>query len=241
MAEASARASAALPPRDICALAGLAINAGDVVPETALPQIHLAQSVEEQQAGHHRRILELPLHEFERRQRADLEQAAARRLLLEKSPPLGWRQRWRAIFGQEDAGHDGDELVVPAAQRLGIAPAELRDGIDRTSDIRPPLERAAVAGEERDVELRLDVVCPVALEIKISVPRHGGDGPLEKRVRVVQEAGMTRVLECGEPAAGDRRPIDRKDPEARLAEIGGQDQRVMAGADDDAVVATPVP
>ena len=51
---------------------------GDVMAEAALAKVHLAQAVEEQQAGHHRGILELPLHELERRHRAHLEQPPAR-------------------------------------------------------------------------------------------------------------------------------------------------------------------
>ena len=50
----------------------------DVMAEAAHAQIDLAQAVEEQQAGLHRRIFEFPMHEFERRQRADLQQVASR-------------------------------------------------------------------------------------------------------------------------------------------------------------------
>ena len=119
---------------------------------------------------------------------------------------------------------------------VGIAAAELRDRTDGAFDVRPPFERAAVAGEQRDVELRLDVACAVAFEIEIRVPRHGGDRPLEERVRVVQEAGLARVFERGETAAGDRCTIDGQHPQSGLAEIGRQDQRVVPGAKDDAVV-----
>ena len=132
--------------------------------------------------------------------------------------------------------HDGDELVVPAAQRVGIAPAELRDRTDRAFDVRPPFERAAVAREQRHVELRFDVARAVAFELEIRVPGHGGDGPLEERMRVVQEAGLARVFDRREAAARDRRTIDGQHPEPGPAEIGRQDERVMAGADDDAVV-----
>ena len=51
---------------------------GDVVAEAALTQVDLPQPVEEQQAGLHGRVLELPLHELERRKGAHVEQPAAR-------------------------------------------------------------------------------------------------------------------------------------------------------------------
>ena len=182
---------------------------GDMVAEAAHAHVDLAQSVEEQQAGHHRRVLELPLHELERRQRAHLEQPAARRRAFEQLPALVRRERWRAILRNQDVRDDGHELVVPAAQRLGVAAAELGDRRDGACDVRPPFERAAVAGEQRDVELRLDVACAVAFEIEIHVPRHRGDRPLEERVRVVQKAGLARVFERGETAAGDSSTFDR--------------------------------
>ena len=209
---------------------------GDMVAEAPHAHVDLAQSIEEQQAGHHRRVLELPLHELERRQSADVEQPAARRCAFEQRAALVRRQRWRAMLRSQDVGDDRHELVVPAAQRLGIAAVELRDRGDGPFDVRPPLERPAVAGEQRDVELRLDVARAVAFEIEIRVPRHRRDRPLEERVRVVQEAGLTWVFERGETAAGDRRTIDGKHSQAGLAEIGRQDQRVVPGAKDDSVV-----
>ena len=100
-----------------------------------------------------------------------------------------------------------------------VAPAELLDRGNRAVDVRPPLERAAVARDERHVELRLDVARAVAFEIEVGVPRHRGDRPLEERVAVVQKARMPRVLERGEAAARDRRPIDRQHAETSLAEV----------------------
>ena len=207
-----------------------------MVAEAPHAHVDLAQSIEEQQAGHHRRVLELPLHELERRQRADVEQPAAGRCAFEQPAALVRRKGWRAMLRSQDVRDDRHELVVPAAQRIGIAAVELRDRGDGPFDIRPPLERPAVAGEQRDVELRLDVARAVAFEIEIRVPRHRRDRPLEERVRVVQEAGLTWVFERGEAAAGDRRTIDGQHPQAGLAEIGRQDQRVVPGAKDDAIV-----
>ena len=136
----------------------------------------------------------------------------------------------------EDALHDGHELVVPAAQGRRVAPAEPLDRGDRAVDVRPPLERAAVARDERHVELRLDVARAVAFEVEVGVPRHRGDRPLKERVGVVQKARMPRVLERGEAAARDRRPVDRQHAETSLAEVRRQDQGVVTGTKDDGVV-----
>ena len=95
---------------------------------------------------------------------------------------------------------------------------------------------AAVARQQRDVELRLDVARAVPLQLEVGVPRHRGDGALEEGVGVVQEARMARVLERREPAAGDGLALDGQHLQPGLAEIGLQDQPVVAGADDDPVV-----
>ena len=47
---------------------------------------------------------------------------------------------------------------------------------------------------------------------------------------------MARVLERGEAAAGDVLALERQHLEPGLAEIGLQDQTVVAGAEDDSVV-----
>ena len=89
-------------------------------------------------------------------------------------------------------------------------------------EIGPPFQRAAVAGEQRDVEFRLDVTGAVPFQLEIAVPRHGGDRALEEGVGVVQEAGMARVFHRGQSAARDLPPIDRQCLQAGLAEIGLQ-------------------
>ena len=126
--------------------------------------------------------------------------------------------------------------MLPALQRLGVAGAKPRERRDRAFDIGPPFERVAVARQQRDVELRFDVARAVPLEIEVGVPRHRGDRALEEGMRVVQKARIARILDGREPAAGDRAAIDRKRLQPGLAEIGLQDEAVVARADDDAVV-----
>ena len=84
----------------------------------------------------------------------------------------------------------------------------------------------------------------VAREREVRVPRHGGDRALEERVGVVQEAGMARVFERREAAAGDTLALDGEHLEPGLAEIGRQNEPVVSGPEDDAVVghhSTPIP
>ena len=150
--------------------------------------------------------------------------------------PLLRRQRRRAALGRQDVAHDRHELVVPAPQRVGVAAAEGGERCDRLVRIGPPFQRASVAGEQRDVEFGLDVTGAVPFELEIAVPRHRGDGALEEGVGVVQEAGMARVFQRAQSAARDRPAIDRQRLQAGLAEIGLQDEAVVPGAEDDAVI-----
>src|SRR5205823_579237 len=65
---------------------------GDVMAKTAHAQIDLAQPVEKQEAGPHRRMLELLLYKLKRRQRAHLEQTPAGMTALEQPASfIGWK------------------------------------------------------------------------------------------------------------------------------------------------------
>ena len=207
---------------------------GDVMAEAGQPQVDLAQAVEEKEARLDGRVLEFLFDEFERRERAHGEEPPAGAGAFEQCAALRGRQRRRARFGCKNMRDDGHELVMPAAQRLRVALAEIGERRDGAADIGPPFERAAVAGDERDVELGLDQTRAVALELEVGVPRHGGDGAQEEGVGVVQEAA--RVFERTQAAAGDRAALDGKRLQAGLAEIGLQDESVMPGAKDNAVV-----
>ena len=76
----------------------------------------------------------------------------------------------------------------------------------------------------------------MALEREVGVPRHGGDGALEEGVRVVEKTGVARILERAQAAAGDREALDDDHLETGLAEIGRQNEPVVAGAEDHCVV-----
>ena len=204
--------------------------------EAAHSEIHLAQPVEEEEPGLDGGMLELAFDEFERGERAYLEQPPAGVRARQHGTPLRCRERRRARFRRQDALDDRHELVVPAAQRLGIAPAEAGERRDGSLDVGPPLQCPPLAGDERDVELGFDQARAVPRQFEIGVPRHRAERAQKEGVGVVQEAGMARVFERAQSAAHDRRALDRKRLEAGLAEIGLQDQRVVAGAENDAVV-----
>ena len=122
---------------------------GNVMAETAHAQIDLAQTVEEQKAGPHRRMLELLLHELKRRQRADFEQAPTGMTSLEQSAPLVRRKRWRPGLPCQNVLDDRDKLMLPSAQRLGVLAAELLERPHRAVDIGPPSQHAAIARSAR--------------------------------------------------------------------------------------------
>src|SRR5471032_349959 len=98
-----------------------------MMPEAADPQVHLAKPVEEQQSRLNYRALEFLMNEFEWRQFADLEQPPPRRALLKQRASRVGRQRRRTSLPCQDILHDGNELLLPAQQRLGVTSAELSE------------------------------------------------------------------------------------------------------------------
>jgi hypothetical protein len=123
-----------------------------------------------------------------------------------------WRSRQRRCrpFRAQHVLQDRHEIVVPALQGARVLLAHAREGLLGAREIRPPLQRAAVLEQHRHVELGLDVAGAVLLEVEIAVPRHVGDRALEEGVRVVEHAGMARILLGAEAAARHRQAVDRQ-------------------------------
>src|SRR5688572_3676153 len=89
-------------------------------------QIHFAQTVEKQKACSNDRVLELAFYKGERRQPADLEQAAALGAALEQSNSL-FRRKWRGLaFRQQDIFEDGNKFIAPSPKGRGVFGAEAR-------------------------------------------------------------------------------------------------------------------
>src|SRR5262249_60157743 len=95
-----------------------------------------------------------------------------------------------------------------SCQRRSVALAEFGERRDGPPDIGPPFARAAVAGDERDVELGLDQAHAMPLELEIGVPGHGGNRAQEEGVGVMEEAA--RVCERAQAAACRRAALDGK-------------------------------
>src|SRR5262249_6588729 len=131
---------------------------------------------------------------------------------------------------------DRQEGVAPAAQRRRVARAEALDGGRGLLEVGPPLERVAASQEEGDVQLRLDVRRAVPLEIQVRVPGGLADRPMEERVHVVEEAGEAWVLDRRKAASRLVPALEAHGPKARPPEVGLQNEAVVAGAEEDAVV-----
>src|SRR5262249_12951039 len=116
-----------------------------------------------------------------------------------------------------------------------IARGELLDGAAGSVEVGVPAERASIPTDDGDVQLRLDVLHTPALELQVAVPGRERDRAVEDRVDVVENAGESGVFDSGEAAGGLQVPINGQDSQAQAAEIGLQNEAVMAGADNDAV------
>ena len=177
----------------------------DVMAEAAHAQIDFAQPVEEQEAGLHGRMLELLLHEFKRRQRAHLQQAPAGGAAFQQAAPLVGRQRRRLGFPAPGCrctiGTNSccQRRSVSASLRLNCS----NDCTVRSMSVHQPSTPPSL-GQQRDIQLGLDVVRAMALKLEVRVPRHRRDRALEECVRVVQKARMARVFERRKAAAASR-------------------------------------
>ena len=54
---------------------------------------------------------------------------------------------------------------------------------------------------------------------------------------IVQEPGMQRVLDSRQAAAGNRQALQAEGLEARAAQVGLEDQAVVARSQDDPIIA----
>jgi hypothetical protein len=150
--------------------------------------------------------------------------------LLRRRNRRGEQRRDDALF--EHLAVDVGKL----AERLGVSRREAGDALRCALDA-PAADDCAPVGEHvGELVLRPDVARAVALELE--VPIHGAhmDDPVEVRVEVVPEAG-SRDLLCRAAAAGDVAGLEHEHPLARLREVAGAGEPVVAPAHDDDVEA----
>ena len=76
----------------------------------------------------------------------------------------------------------------------------------------------------------------VALELEVRVPGGLADGPMEERMDVVEEAREAAGLRRWRDRLRPRRAARGRAPEAGPAQVGLQDQAVVARAEEDPVV-----
>src|SRR5262249_57214872 len=94
---------------------------GDGTAEAFEPEVILAQAVEEKEARLDRGMLEFPLDEFERRERAHGEEPPAGAGVREQFAPLRGRQRRCAPPGCQGLPPDWPELLLPPPPRVRVA------------------------------------------------------------------------------------------------------------------------
>ena len=146
------------------------------------------------------------------------------------------RQRLREPLGQQDLRGNGFGVPVPRAEGRRVALREARDVGDGLLEIAPEHQRGAVAVSLAELVARRDVGDPV-IEAEVPEPRRLADVEMIDRVQVVVEAWLRDFLGCQAAAIGQP-PLHHQDVEPGFGEIGSKDQAVVAGADDDAVVAS---
>src|SRR5262245_55054200 len=113
--------------------------------KTLLPQVHLAQSVEEQQPSAHDVIFEFSLDKLQWGKQRNFEQPAAKNTSAEELTPRFDRQWRRAGFRMENACHDRAKFIAPTAERVRVFTGKLRKRSVRLFKVRPPLQRAPVS------------------------------------------------------------------------------------------------
>src|SRR5262249_20721575 len=73
------------------------------------------------------------------------------------------------------------------------------------------------------------------VQIQVFEPRSLADVEVIDRMKVVIEPGQRHLARTKATAIGEA-PLSQKDAQAGAGEIGAEDQAVMPGADDDAVI-----
>ena len=180
-------------------------------------------------------VLEQLLDHVERLPARRRQEVAAHRGARQQVLALMLRQRLREPLGQQDLCGDGFGAPVPRAERRRVTLRETRDVGDGFLEIAPEHQRGAVAVSLAEFVAGRDVGDPI-VEAEVPEPRRLADVEMIDRMQVVVEAGLRDFLGRQAAAIGQP-PLHHEDVEPGFGEIGSEDQAVMAGADDDAVIA----
>ena len=175
---------------------------GNVMPKLRRPQIDLAQPIEKQQPGLNNRMLKLPLHELEGRQRTDIEQQPALSGLRQNFSPQPGRHRRCLRLGGQDIFYNGHKRIAPSPQGARIPVAESGKTLRRAIKIRPPFQHIAIFEHQGHIQFGFDILRAIPLEIQIIKPRHVRHPSVKKGMRIVQKTRIAGVFNRSQPASG---------------------------------------
>ena len=176
-----------------------------MMPKAAAAQVNLAQSVEEQEASLHDRVLEFAQDELEWGQRTDFHQQPPLGALPQQvDSPLG-RDWWRLALRDENALNNGQEIISPSPKAGLILRTKTAERCGGFFEVGPPFQRVSIPQNERHVELRLQIDSSVIFQLEIAIPGRAIERSVVERVCVVEEARVTRVL-LGRKAAARNVP-----------------------------------
>lgn len=208
---------------------------GDEEPVTRGEDVVLADDADVQEPGPQRRVLEVALHELARRCGLGLERAPARAAPREERPALGGWERRGGVLRRHDVAEHLAELGVEPPVGAGVPAREPRDRLARALEVQVDREHPPVRHDLREVHLGVDHLHAVPRQLEVAEPRHRGHAAQEDRVGVVTDTGERGIRIAHERTAGPLEALDREHAEPGAAEVGLEDQAVVARSEDEAV------
>ena len=143
-------------------------------------------------------------------------------------------QGFGITLGQEYLRRDLFRLAVPIAESLRVLFREACDVGDRFFEIAPEHERASVMMRLAEFIARRDVGDAFA-QVQILEPWRLADVEMIDRMQVVIEAGQGYFARA-QAAAVSQAAIHQENAQTGTGEIGAEDQAMVSGTDNDAVI-----
>src|SRR5215468_1050231 len=144
------------------------------------------------------------------------------------------RQRLGEALGQQNARRDGFSPAIAFAKRFGVAPRKARDIGERLVEITPEHERGAVPMRLPELVARRDVG-DLVVQPQVLEPGRLADVEMIDGMQIVIEARLGDLARRKSATVAEP-SLDQQNIEASAREIAAEDQAVMAGTDDDAVI-----